>query len=52
LFQSAARLRADYQHVKARAPEDALVRDLADYDTRFGVDYDTVTGHGASEVAS
>jgi hypothetical protein len=49
--QSAARLRADYQHVKPDAQEDALVRDLADYDARFGVDFDTVTGHGASEVA-
>jgi hypothetical protein len=42
--QSAARLRADYQHVKAVAHEADLVRDLTDYDTRFGVDFDTDHG--------
>jgi hypothetical protein len=47
--QSAARLRADYQHVKPGTHEAALVRDLADYDTRFGVDFDT--HQDAGEVA-
>ena len=49
--QAAARLRADYQQVKADPHEDALVRDLADYDTRFGVDFDPVTRPVAGEVA-
>ena len=44
--------RRDVQHVKTAAPEDALVRDLADYDTRFGVDFDPITGHDVKEVAS
>ena len=33
------------------AHEAALVRDLADYDTRFGVDFDTIASHDAKEVA-
>lgn len=39
--RTAARLRADYQHAKTGEPEAALVRDLADYDMRFGVDFGT-----------
>ena len=49
--QAAARLRADYQHVKTAAPEATLVRDLTDYDTRFGVDFDTTARHDVREVA-
>jgi transposase len=49
--QTASRLRAGYQHAKAGEPEAALVRDLADYDTRFGVDFDTVSSDIVGEVA-
>lgn len=44
---TAARLRADYQHTRDRdAGDDAddaggLVRDLGDYDARFGIDFNT-----------
>jgi transcriptional regulator with XRE-family HTH domain len=49
--QAAARLRADYQHVKADVHEATLMRDLADYDTRFGVDFDPIARHDVKEVA-
>jgi hypothetical protein len=50
---TAARLRADYHHAHSRhsaasggddGREGGLVRDLADYDARFGIDFDTDLG--------
>src|SRR5215831_4368088 len=42
---AAARLRARYQQARTVCDDGGLVRDLADYDARFGVDF------GAGEVA-
>lgn len=48
---TAARLRADYQRTQTHDADEAggLVRDLADYDTRFGIDFNTDLATG--EVA-
>ena len=46
----AAQLRHAFQHPTAPIGED-LVRDLADYDTAFGVDFDTAAANLDGQVA-
>ncbi|MEQ4210205.1 IS21 family transposase [Actinopolymorpha sp. B9G3] len=54
--QTAARIRGDYDRTRTGAAavdsgDGALVRDLTDYDTRFGVDFITDASLDAREVA-
>lgn len=49
--ETAAALRRQFQHGPPAAPGDHLVRDLADYDRAFGVDFTSNTVDSDGEVA-
>jgi hypothetical protein len=49
---AAARLRAGYQRTRPAGDDGRLVRDLADYDARFGIDFDTTSNAGLDAEAA
>ena len=49
--QAAAALRRGFQVDPPPAADDQLIRDLADYDRAFGIDFSTVTVTSDDEVA-
>jgi hypothetical protein len=49
---AAARLRAGYQQPRQAGDDGGLVRDLADYDARFGIDFDTTSNAGLDAEAA
>ena len=49
---AAARLRAGYQQPRQAGDDSGLVRDLADYDARFGIDFDTTGNAGLDAEAA
>jgi Helix-turn-helix domain len=46
---AAARLRAGYQRVRPAGDDSGLVRNLADYDARFGIDFGTASQPGNAD---